>query len=70
MNIFINSKFSSFQSSSSVRNFLNYSEFENLKIQGEALDYKIKIRREYETQYHNLKLSQTEKELDEIKFKD
>ena len=69
MHTFINSKFSSFQSSSSVRNFLNYSEFENLKIQGEALDNKIKIRREYETQYHHLKLSQTEKELDEIKFK-
>lgn len=49
--------------------FLNQSEYEQLKMQGEALDCKIKLRKEYESKYQQLKLSQVEKEIEDIKYK-
>jgi hypothetical protein len=49
--------------------FLNQSEYEQMKMQGEALDCKIKLRKEYESKYHQLKLSQIEKEIEDIKYK-
>lgn len=55
--------------SPTIRNFLNREEFESLKSQGEALDHKIKLRKDFENQYHSIKLNELDKEIEMIKYK-
>jgi len=49
--------------------FQNLQEHQELKLKREALDQKIKFRKDFENTYNSLKLNELEKNIEDIKFK-
>jgi hypothetical protein len=56
-----------FNPSSQIRS--DVDEFETIRLKREALDQKIKLRKDYERKYHEIKIEELEKEMNELKFK-